>query len=109
MSNEDKIKQLEEELIKLKMEKIKLEKEKRLQEKPWESRSKQLDEELTSVIKGIDAGFAKYRIKSAITTIISKSLNKKNVCELNKNEIEKAEPFIQQVLIMLKDSYKKVV
>jgi len=95
-------------LNKLKIEKAKFEREKRLKEKPWESRSKNLDEELKNVMNKETVAI-QYRVKSAITTIVSKSLNKKNISELTQEDINKVEPFIQQVLNMFKVIYKEVI
>ena len=75
---------------------------------PWINRSKKLQDELYEVMNARSISSKKViRMKGYITSIISNSL-KKSVRELSSNEIEKIEPFIQDVLKFLKsNSYNK--
>lgn len=101
LNYEEKILQLEAELKKVKAEKLELEKIQKVNRKPWNVRRDKLEVQLKELgVNWRDLS----AVKNSIYTIIIKTLHKKTVLEMNQEEIDKIEPFIQYVLSMFKEN-----
>jgi hypothetical protein len=74
-------------------------------ETPWYQMTKYIEEQLDKNIS-TDSAF-KYKLKTAITSLVGKSFRKNNVMALNEAECEEAKKFIDFIINFMKETRKK--